>query len=105
MEEKKLNAGKEMIKRLRRIEGQVKGIQKMVEEDKNCGDILIQVAAVRAAINKVGGLILENYAMSCINNIVSSNDKEKEIDILNSTIQNFMGFRDQLEISEDSITL
>jgi CsoR family transcriptional regulator, copper-sensing transcriptional repressor len=94
MEEKNLKCSKDILKRLRRVEGQVKGIQKMVEKDKNCGDILIQVAAVRAAINKVGGMILENHTKSCISTIVSSEDKEKEIDILNSTIQSFMRFSD-----------
>ena len=50
-----------IILRLRKIEGQVKGIQKMIEEGKKCGEILVQIAAVRSAINSVGGLILENY--------------------------------------------
>ena len=57
-----------IINRLRRVEGQVKGIQKMVSDRKYCGDILIQIAAARAALNKVGGLILENYMKECIGN-------------------------------------
>lgn len=56
------NTKNDIIKRLKRIEGQVKGIQRMIEKDECCSDILIQVAAVRAAMNKVGGLILENYS-------------------------------------------
>ncbi|WP_102400549.1 metal-sensitive transcriptional regulator [Haloimpatiens massiliensis] len=51
--------------RMRRIEGQVKGIQKMIDNDACCKDLLVQVAAVRAAINKVGSLILQNYAERC----------------------------------------
>ena len=43
-----------LIKRLNRIEGQVKGIQKMVDEERYCIDILTQISAVRSAINKVG---------------------------------------------------
>ncbi len=57
---------KDITNRLKRIEGQVKGIQGMVEKDVCCDDILIQVAAIRSAINKVGGLLIENYANNCL---------------------------------------
>lgn len=81
----------DIIKRLRRIEGQVKGIQKMVESDQNCSDILIQIAAVRAAINKVGGLMLENYSKSCIAKAATQElDNEKEISELIDVILKFM---------------
>jgi CsoR family transcriptional regulator, copper-sensing transcriptional repressor len=84
----------DIIKRLNRIEGQVKGIQKMIENDKYCVDILTQVAAVRAAINKVGGIILENYSMSCLKDVVSSEDKEKALQNVTRTIQSFLKFVD-----------
>ena len=50
-----------LIKRLNRIEGQVKGIQKMVDEERYCIDILTQISAIRSAINKVGSIILDNH--------------------------------------------
>ncbi|MEF9991016.1 MAG: metal-sensitive transcriptional regulator, partial [Peptostreptococcaceae bacterium] len=62
MEDKKLsnNNDKEALqRRLKRIEGQVKGIQKMLEDERYCVDILIQISAIRSAINKVGTIILE----------------------------------------------
>lgn len=71
-----------VIKRLRRIEGQIKGIQKMVEEEKFCGDILIQVAAARAALNSAGGLILENYIKVCIENHLQEDRDDKDLDKL-----------------------
>lgn len=74
-------------KRLSRIEGQVRGIQNMVDSNQCCGNILVQVAAVRSAINKVGGIILENYTKSCIKNVEPGNDKELEE--LIKTIVNF----------------
>ena len=81
----------DIIKRLRRIEGQVKGIQKMVASDQNCSDILVQIAAVRAAINKVGGLILENYSKSCIVKAANQEiDNENEIGELIDVILKFM---------------
>lgn len=82
----------DILKRLRRIEGQVKGIQKMIEEDKYCADILTQVAAVRAAINRVGSLVLEKHSMTCIENVVSSEDKEKALAELANTMKSFMRF-------------
>lgn len=71
-----------VIKRLRRVEGQIKGIQKMVDEDKFCGDILIQVAAARAALNSVGGLILENYMKNCLKNYLQGESEENALDKL-----------------------
>lgn len=65
-----------VIRRLRRIEGQIKGIQKMVEEDKFCGDILTQVSAARAALNSAGGLILENYIKICIKEHIEENGEQ-----------------------------
>ncbi|MBX5477294.1 MAG: metal-sensitive transcriptional regulator [Clostridia bacterium] len=52
-----------MIRRLRRIEGQARGLQKMLEEGRPCEDILVQLAAMRSALNKVGlALVAENLA-------------------------------------------
>jgi len=87
-----LEAKENISKRLRRIEGQVRGIQKMIDEDKNCVDTLTQVAAVRAAINKVGSIILEKHSLKCIENVVSSDDREKALNELTKTMQSFMRF-------------
>lgn len=71
-----------VVKRLRRVEGQIKGIQKMVEEDKYCGDILIQIAAARSALNSAGGLILENYMRTCLKAHPSGKVEDEELDKL-----------------------
>ena len=52
--------------RLRRIGGQVAGIQRMVEADRYCVDVLLQVAAVRAALDQVGKLVLANHVETCV---------------------------------------
>lgn len=75
-----------ILKRLRRIEGQIKGIQRMISEEKYCGDILIQVAAARAALNKVGGLILESHMKDCLKNYIESNGKDEALDNLIDTM-------------------
>ncbi len=92
MDDVKTEYRDDILKRLRRIEGQVKGIQKMIEEEKNCADILTQVAAVRAAVNKTGSLILERHSMTCIQNAAASEDKEKAMAELAKTMQSFMRF-------------
>lgn len=80
----------DILKRLRRIEGQIKGIQKMIDNEKCCTDVLIQIAAVRAAINKVGGLMLENYSKTCIMNAAKSEIDNGEVDNLIDTMLKFM---------------
>jgi len=84
----------EVLKRLRRIEGQIKGIQKMVDEDKQCVDILTQVAAARAAINKVGSLILQRYSKTCLQKILKEDSEEAALEELLDTIQKFLRFVD-----------
>ena len=87
--EKKLQPSNDkvaLIKRLKRIEGQVKGIQKMVEEERYCVDILVQISAIRSAINKVGSIILENHIKGCVTESIKHDDME----ITEQTIQELM---------------
>jgi DNA-binding FrmR family transcriptional regulator len=53
------------LKRLRRIEGQVRGLQKMVEEDRYCADIMIQISAVQEALRTVGRALMRNHLKHC----------------------------------------
>ncbi len=55
-----------LLDRLKKIEGQVRGVQRMIEEDRYCVDVLIQVAAVKAALNQVGLALLEGHARGCM---------------------------------------
>ena len=56
----------ELRKRLSRIEGQVRGIERMVEDEKYCVDILVQIAAVRAALDRVALGVLEDHIKGCV---------------------------------------
>ena len=56
----------DIVDRLKRIEGQAKGIQRMVEEGRDCLDVLNQLAAVRAAANALSGELLEAFALRCL---------------------------------------
>ena len=55
-----------LLKRLRRIEGQVRGVAKMVEEDRYCIDVVTQVTAIQAALDKVGLELLSDHAAHCV---------------------------------------
>jgi DNA-binding FrmR family transcriptional regulator len=88
--EEKLITKKDIQVRLRRIEGQIKGIEKMIECESCCKDILIQVAAVRAAINKVGGLMIQNYAKTCLLSEYGNESEEKKIEDLVSSLTMFL---------------
>jgi DNA-binding FrmR family transcriptional regulator len=63
-QEKKLK--KDLIVRLRKVEGQIKGLQKMLEEDKDCEQIFTQISASRAALNRINSIIIENYTKQCL---------------------------------------
>ena len=67
---------KPIITRLKRIEGQVRGLQKMVEEERECRDILMQLSAVSSALRKVTELIAKNYAHECIVELEKDAGKE-----------------------------
>ena len=64
------------LKRLRRAEGQVRGIIRMVEDEKYCPEILTQIAAARAALRKAGLVILKRHMESCVTNAVRSGEEE-----------------------------
>ena len=71
---------KNIIVRLRRIEGQVRGIQHMVEDESNCAETLNQITAIRAALNRVALIIFENHAHECINQARGDDPTEKDLD-------------------------
>lgn len=75
--EEQLGVPREVIvKRLKRVEGQVRGLQRMVSEERDCESIITQLAAVRSAIDSAGALILNNYMTLCFN--VDREDKPEE---------------------------
>ncbi len=80
---------KDLIHRLNRIEGQVRGIKGMVEQDAYCTDILVQVAAVNAALNSFNKVLLENHIRSCVVRDIKEG-KEETLDELVGTLHKLM---------------
>jgi DNA-binding FrmR family transcriptional regulator len=65
-----------LIKRLHRIEGQVRGIERMVEDDRYCIDILTQVGAVKTALERVAYQLLDDHVSHCVADALASGDKQ-----------------------------
>lgn len=80
---------KDMINRLSRIEGQVRGIKNMVEKDVYCTDILVQVAAVNAALNSFNRVLLANHIKTCVSQDIRDG-KEETVDELIQTLKKLM---------------
>ena len=66
-----------LVKRLHRIEGQVRGIERMVEDDRYCIDILTQVAAVNTALESLAFRVLDDHVNHCVSDALSSGDPKE----------------------------
>jgi DNA-binding FrmR family transcriptional regulator len=73
--------------RLRRIEGQVRGLQKMVDEDRYCIDVLTQVSAVKAALDAVALLLLQDHTEHCVVEAIQAGDGSPKIRELNEAVE------------------
>ncbi|TQS70524.1 metal-sensing transcriptional repressor [Ornithinibacillus gellani] len=71
-----------VVNRLKRIEGQVRGIQRMVEEDRYCVDILVQISAINAALKKVGYTVTERHMKHCIGHAIQNGEGDAAIEEL-----------------------
>lgn len=78
-----------IINRLKRIEGQVRGIQKMVEEDRYCVDILVQISAIQSALKNVGFVITERHINHCVSDAIKQGEGKEAIDELMSVLKQF----------------
>ena len=79
---------KKIIARLKRIEGQVRGLQRLIESDAPCVDVLTQVSAVTAAMKKTGGAIISSHMKTCLGE--SSADHEKKRDEFYNALSRFI---------------
>ena len=76
-------------RRLLSIKGQVQGIQQMIEDEKYCVDILIQLSAVRAALGKVSAIVLKRHVESCVVSAIESGSEEKMAEKIEELVQVF----------------
>lgn len=80
---------KKLINRLNRIEGQIRGVKKMVEEDRYCIDIINQVSAISSALNSFNKVLLADHIQSCVVQDVEAGSSEK-VEELCETLQKLM---------------
>ena len=78
-----------VIKRLKRIEGQVRGLIKMVEDDKSCEEILIQIGSAKAALHKTGQVVLEGHLHHCVIDGIRDGKEDETVKKLSSAIEQF----------------
>lgn len=78
-----------LVSRLNRIEGQIRGVKAMIEKDTYCDDVLNQIAAVQSALNSVGKLLLEGHLKSCVIERIQAGESEV-IDELLVTVNKLM---------------
>ena len=81
---------KDLINRLNRIEGQIRGIKAMVQDERYCTDILVQVSAVQSALNSFSSRLLSNHIKSCVVHEIESGNGEEAISELCETIKKML---------------
>lgn len=85
---------KKLITRLRRIEGQVGGLRRMLEEDAYCVDVLLQISAAQGALGKVGHILLESHIRHCVREAFAGGDeqaRDEKIDELMEVFSRYGG--------------
>lgn len=87
----RINQEKEaVVNRLKRIEGQVRGIQRMVEEERYCVDVLVQISAINAALKKVGSTIIESHLKHCVSHAVQHGEGDAAIEELMAVLNHIL---------------
>ena len=81
----------ELLRRFRRLSGQIDGIAAMVAEERYCPDVLIQLSAAIAALEKIGFILLRDHVQHCVSEGIAVGQGEEYLDELIATIQRFSG--------------
>ncbi|WP_228024745.1 metal-sensitive transcriptional regulator [cf. Phormidesmis sp. LEGE 11477] len=81
---------KKLVNRLSRLEGHIRGIKTMVQENRPCPDVLIQVAAVRGGLDRVARIILDEHLSECITRAAAEGNIEEEIEALKTALDRFV---------------
>lgn len=80
----------QIVNRLSRIEGHIRGVKTMVQEHRPCPDVLIQVAAVRGGLDKVARMILDEHLSACVARAVDEGNIEEEVEALKKALDRFI---------------
>lgn len=80
---------KAILNRLAKASGQLDSVMRMINDDRDCAEVLVQIAAVRSAINNAGKVLLQDHITECVTEAVKNNDNEKIVE-LNKAIEQFI---------------
>ena len=81
---------REIANRLARVEGHVRAVKQMVEEGKPCPDVLVQIAAVRSALDRVGRILLEDHIASCLLDAQETGDADRGLSEIRVALKRFI---------------
>ena len=84
-----------LLTRLKRIEGQVAGLRRMLEEDADCVDVMLQISAAQGALGKVGHLLLNSHVRTCVTNAIESGSAAEQQERLDELMQVFARYGGQ----------
>ena len=84
-----MNKNTDNLKRLKTVEGHIRGVQRMIDEDAYCIDVIRQINAIQAALNKISINILDNHLNSCLIAAVRGDDLEEQERVLNEIVDVF----------------
>jgi DNA-binding FrmR family transcriptional regulator len=76
----------DLLKRMRRIEGQTRGVQAMIEDNRECGEILQQLTALQSAVKSASLFLLKQYAVTCVGNLEDDNSEQKREELLDNLL-------------------
>jgi DNA-binding FrmR family transcriptional regulator len=80
---------KQVINRLKSVEGHVRGIERMVEEDSYCIDVIKQAIAVQRALERVNGIMLENHLQTCVTTAIRSEEAQERERVIGELLEVF----------------
>ena len=80
----------DVIRRLAKVEGHVRGISKMVQEDRDCPAILLQIAAVRSALTKISQIVLEDHIETCVAKAIREGHGEEAVQDLREAVSSLL---------------
>ena len=81
---------KKVIGRLNRIAGQINGVKRMIESERDCADIIIQMAAIRAAAGQLGAMMVQEHMEECISNAIKKGNSKGLIASLNKVMKQML---------------
>ena len=81
---------RQVVNRLSRVEGHIRGIKMMVQENRACPDVLVQIAAVRGALDRVARIILDEHLTECVARAAKAGNIEEEIEELKTALDRFL---------------